>query len=106
VRVDPVLSHLAELPGAPVIRQKIALLLSTDLRAVARRLQEADTALQEVQDGLAGIVAASPVGTLSVENGAALRALGLTLADARHEVLMAYSDLTGRGPEKILPNRG
>jgi hypothetical protein len=88
------------------LRQKIALLLSTDLHLVARRLHEADTTLQEVQDGLAAIVTEAPIGTLSVDNGAALRALGLTLADARHEVLMAYSDLTGRGPEKVLPNRG
>lgn len=88
------------------LRQKVALLLSTDLHAVARRLHEADTALQEVQDGLAALVAEAPIGTLSVEHGATLRALGLRLADARFEVVSARSDLTGRGPEKILPNRG
>lgn len=91
------------------LRQKVALLLSTDLHAVARRLHEADLALQRGQDALAEI-------TLEVgerlptrppdDLEEVLQHVGMDLARGRTEVLMAHAELTGRGPEKILPNRG
>ncbi len=92
------------------LQQKIALALSTDLHAVAARLQEADIALQAAQGALAEMVAAAPPDLRTSGIYAALQDVGLDLADGRTQVVHAWSDLTGRGPEMLLredpPNRG
>lgn len=89
------------------IRQSVALLLSTDLHAVARRLQKADRTLQEAQGDLAAIVAAAPPELKEEGLYGALQAIGLEIGAARFEVISARADLTGRGPEALQdPNRG
>lgn len=88
------------------LRQAAALLLSTDLHAVAARLQKADTSLQDAQEVLGSIIAAAPPEMAGLGLYDALEAIRDRIVDGRVEVVGARADLTGRGPEKILDNPG
>jgi len=86
------------------LASKIALLLSPDLHAVAARLQKADRSLQAAQDGLAGVMGGVTARTCDPEVLAVVKEAGLDLAAGRFDVIGARAELTGRGPEALLPD--